>query len=89
MQDKFLMEQLLNGSKVITDLYLHGYIEASNEKVQNVFLSVLNKALNLHTKIFKAMENEQFYSINNIEKSKIEKTASKLEKSVNKYLEED
>lgn len=89
MQDKFLMEQLLNGSKVITDLYLHGYIEASNEKVQNVFLSVLNKALNLHTKIFKAMENEQFYSINNIEKSKIEKTASKLEKSVNKCLEED
>lgn len=89
MQDKFLMEQLLNGSKVITDLYLHGYIESSNEDVQNTFLKALNEALELHTKTYTAMKNENFYTISNVEKSKIQKTQNKLEKSVKTCLKEE
>lgn len=89
MEDKFLMEQLLYGNKVITDLYLHGYIESSNESPRNTFAKALNESLEMHTEIYKAMENAQFYNVSNVEESKIQKTKTKLDKSVETCLKED
>lgn len=89
MEDKFLMEQLLYGNKVITDLYLHGVIESNCDEVRNAFEKNLNEALKLHTEIFKAMQNANFYNLSTVQPSKIEQTKTKLTKSVDCCLKEE
>lgn len=82
MEDKFLMEELLFGNKVITDLYLHGFIESSNEQVRDTFSKALNESLKNHTEIYEAMKNAGFYQVKDVEESKIKQTKTKLESSV-------
>ena len=89
MEDKFLMEQLLYGNKVITDLYLHGYIESNCDEVRNAFDKSLNEALELHTDIYEAMKKAEFYNVTTVEQNKITMTKDKLEKSVNCCKKED
>lgn len=79
MGDKYLMETILYGSKVINDLYLHGSIEASNETVVSLFHKALQEALDLHNEIFQAMKTVGFYSTTNVDVSEIENMRQKLE----------
>lgn len=79
MDDKYLMENLMFGSKVINDLYMHGVIESTNEKVNNAFNKAIQDTLKMHYEIFKAMETVGFYSISNVDESKILQTKNKLE----------
>lgn len=81
MEDKYLMENLMYGSKVINDLYMHGFIESTNDKVFQVFTKALQETSKLHNEIFKAMESAGFYSTKNVEEQKIKQTKEKLEKS--------
>ncbi len=78
MEDKFLMENLLYGSKVINDLYMHGFIEASNDRIFQAFTKALQEASKLHNEIFKAMESAGFYNMTNVDEKKIEQTKDKL-----------
>lgn len=82
MADKFLMEELLFGNKVITDLYLHGYIESSNELVRETFSKALNESLKNHTEIYEAMTNVGFYQVKDAEESKIKQVKTKLKSSI-------
>lgn len=70
MGDKYLMETILYGSKVINDLYMHASIEATNEKVVSLFHKVIHETLKLHHEIFQAMENAGLYSTTNVEEAK-------------------
>lgn len=79
MDDKYLMENIMFGSKVINDLYMHGVIESTNENVNSAFHKAINETLKMHYEIFKAMENAGFYSIGNVEESKIKKLKEKME----------
>ncbi len=81
MEDKFLMDNLMYGSKVINDLYMHGFIESTNDKVFQAFTKALQETSKLHNEIFKAMESAGFYTISNVEDKKIQQTKDKLEKS--------
>ena len=83
MEDKFLMENVLYTSKVINDLYLHGVIESSNEKVMMLFNKLIAESLKMHNELFKAMENSGIYSTSNVEEDKIQQTKQKLEKCCN------
>lgn len=89
MQDKFLMEELLFGNKVITDLYLHGYIESNCDDVRKAFEQALEESLELHTDIYETMKNAEFYNVTTVEKNKITMTKDKLEKSINCCKKED
>ncbi len=82
MADKFLMEELLFGNKVITDLYLHGYIESSNELVRETFSKALNESLKNHTEIYEAMKKAGFYQVKDADESKIKQTKTKLKSSI-------
>ena len=79
MDDKYLMENLMYGSKVINDLYMHGFIESTNEKVFVCFTKALQDTSKMHYEIFKAMEDSGFYNMKNVEESKIKQTKEKLE----------
>lgn len=87
MDDKYLMENLMFGSKVINDLYMHGFIESTNEKVFAAFTKALQDTSKMHYEIFKAMETAGFYNMKNIEESKIKQTKQKLESSLEKENE--
>lgn len=84
MDDKYLMENLMFGSKVINDLYMHGFIESKNEKVFVAFTKALQDTSKMHYEIFKAMETAGFYNMKNVEESKIKQTKQKLESSLEK-----
>lgn len=84
MDDKYLMENLMFGSKVINDLYMHGFIESTNEKVFVTFTKALQDTSKMHYEIFKAMETAGFYNMKNVEESKIKQTKQKLESSLEK-----
>lgn len=84
MDDKYLMENLMFGSKVINDLYMHGFIESTNEKVFVAFTKALQDTSKMHYEIFKAMEDSGFYNMKNVEESKIKQTKQKLENSCQK-----
>ena len=84
MNDKFLMENLLYTSKVLNDLYMHGVIESSNEKMMILFNKVIGETLKMHNDIYKSMQEAGFYSISNVDKNKIEQMKQKLENSCNK-----
>lgn len=87
MDDKYLMENLMFGSKVINDLYMHGFIESTNEKVFVAFTKALQDTSKMHYEIFKAMETAGFYNMKNVEESKIKQTKQKLESSLEKESE--
>lgn len=80
MSDKYLMENLIFGSKVLNNLLMHGVIEASNEKVNATFLKALQESLKVHYEIFLAMERVGFYTVENVLDSKIEQLKTKLDK---------
>ncbi len=79
MDDKFLMENLLYTSKVLNDLYMHGVIESSNEKVMQLFNKAISETLKMHNELYKGMENVGFYSVSSVDDSKIKETKKKLE----------
>jgi spore coat protein CotF len=78
MEDKILMENILYASKVLNDLYMHGVIEASNEKVSNLFNKLISETLKMHNEIYKSMEEAGFYKVTNATETKIKQTKDKL-----------
>ncbi len=89
MNDKYLMENVMFGSKVITDLYLHGVIESTNENVNGTFMKALNETLKMHYDLFKEMENNEFYSLSNVDESKIKQKKKSLECECTNCLEKE
>ena len=83
MEDKFLMENILYASKVINDLYMHGVIESSNEKVMDLFKKMISETLKMHNEIYEAMCNAGIYTVSNVDNEKINQTKEKLECSCN------
>lgn len=89
MEDKFLMENLMFGSKVMNDLYMHGFIESANEKVYVAFTKALQDTAKMHYEIFNAMESAGFYTMQNVEESKVKQTKQKLENSIEKCCKKE
>ena len=79
MDDKYLMENIMYGSKTINDLYMHGYLEAANERVFTTFTKAIQDTAKMHYELFKAMETAGFYTMTNVEEKKIKETKEKLE----------
>ncbi len=61
MNDKCVMENLLNVTKGACDLYMHGSIESSTANVHQAFTSALNDALCMQDSIYKQMSQKGWY----------------------------
>ena len=88
MGDQYLMENLLFGSKVVNDLFLHGFIEASNERVFDAFTKSMKECAKMHYDLFQGMETAGFYRLQNVDENKIKQTKQKLKDSLGCLKEE-
>lgn len=62
MDDKMIMENLLNTTKGVCDLYMHGAIESSTPNVRQAFTTALNFELGVQDELFKEMQNKGWYA---------------------------
>ena len=61
MDDKQVMQNLLNNTKAVCDLYMHGTIESSTANVHQAFSTALNDALCMQDAIYKKMSEKGWY----------------------------
>ncbi len=78
MDDKNLMESLLLTTKGVGDLYLHGTLESSTERVRCAFDSSLTRCLQMQKQIYDKMSQKGWYSCQNVEQQKITQTQQKF-----------
>ncbi|MBE5992321.1 spore coat protein [Lacrimispora sp.] len=73
MDDKCIMENLLNVTKGACDLYLHGTIESPTMNVHQAFDNALNDTLCMQDDIYKKMSSKGWYTTEQAEQQKISK----------------
>ena len=82
MDDKTMLEGILWDLKVLGDLCLHGSIESGVNEVHNCFAKSLNEVLDLQNELFGVMSDLGMYNMTNVEISKINKTISKYNPTI-------
>ena len=82
MDDKTMLEGILWDLKVLGDLCLHGSIESGVNEVHNCFVKSLNEVLDLQNELFGVMSDLGMYNTTNVEISKINKTISKYNPTI-------
>ncbi len=78
MDDKMLMEDLLNNTKGICDLYLHGTIESGTANVNQAFSKALNDSLCMQDAIYKKMSEKGWYPAEQAPQQQIDKVKQKF-----------
>ncbi|MTK07561.1 MAG: spore coat protein [Hungatella sp.] len=73
MDDKCIMENLLNVTKGACDLYLHGTIESPTMNVHQAFDNALNDTLCMQDDIYKKMSAKGWYTTEQAEQQKVSK----------------
>ena len=61
MDDKNIMENLLNCTKGVCDLYMHGAIESPTPDVRQAFCTALNSGLTMQDDIYNQMTQKGWY----------------------------
>lgn len=78
MDDRNLMESILLTTKGVGDLYLHGTIESSTDRVRSAFDSSLTRSLQMQKQIYDKMSAKGWYKKQNVEQQKITQTQQKF-----------
>lgn len=77
MDDKTIMNSILNDVKGVCDLMMHGSIESATPKVRKQFDTALKNSLAMQKDIYDTMKEKGWYKIENVEKQNIEQTKQK------------
>ncbi len=72
MDDKNLMENMLQLEKGVCDLFMHGTIESPTGNVRRAFSSALNDALCMQNTIFGKMQAKGWYPTSQAEQNKVD-----------------
>ncbi|MBQ6819755.1 MAG: spore coat protein [Clostridium sp.] len=78
MDDKCLLENILQLTKGATDLYLHATTEGSTENIHTTFHDLLHETLKIQNEIYKKMEAKGWYPVEQVEQAKIDQTKQKF-----------
>ncbi|MDW2799817.1 spore coat protein [Clostridium boliviensis] len=78
MDDKCIMENLLNTTKGACDLYLHGTLESPTMNVHQAFDNALNDTLCMQDDIYKKMSSKGWYTTDQAEQQKISKVKNQF-----------
>ncbi len=78
MQDKEIMGTLLNTSKGICDLMMHGAIESSTANVHSAFKSGFNEILAMQNEIYSKMAEKGWYTGEKAERQRIDTVKQKF-----------
>lgn len=81
MSDKDIMENLLLLEKGACDLYMHGAIESSDERVFSSFSNALHQSLQLQNQIYTKMKEQGWYNPEEAEKGKAAELKKKFSAS--------
>ena len=78
MNDEILLNSYLLLLKSTVEVYVHGTLESSNEKVHNLLKKSLNDTLNMQNTTYNEMTNYGWYKVENVNKNVIQKTINNL-----------
>ena len=78
MSDKDYLEEYLLLLKSNIEVYIHGTVESSNKMVRDSLYEGLSKTLESQEDTFNLMMSKDYYVVDNIDPSEIEKTVNKL-----------
>lgn len=78
MDDRCIMENLLQTAKGSCDLYLHGTIESGTANVHQTFNQALNSTLCMQSDIYKAMSANGWYQTEQAEQQKVQKVKNQF-----------
>lgn len=81
MSDQLLMDNYLLVLKSTVEVYVHGTLESSNEDIRELLKSCLSDTLTHQANTYDEMTKYGWYNINNIEKTTIQETLSKVKNS--------
>lgn len=78
MTDQVLLDSYLLLLKSTVEVYVHGTLESSNEKVHNLLKKCLDNTLSMQYDTYNEMADCGWYNIKNVSDDIIEKTINKL-----------
>ena len=78
MNDRDLMQNLLNLEKGACDLFMHGAIESSSTDVRQTFSTSLNSGLQMQDQIYNKMQQKGWYPTEQVQQNKIEYVKQKF-----------
>ena len=78
MDDRTIMENLLNTAKGVCDLYMHGTIESPTQNVHQAFDTALNDSLCIQDSIYKKMSAKGWYTTEQAEQQKVTKVKNRF-----------
>ena len=78
MNDKEIMENLLQTTKGVCDLYLHGVIESSTQNVHATFDDALSQNLCMQNQLYNQMSQQGWYPMQQAEQQQIQQVHSKF-----------
>lgn len=77
MEEKVILNTILNLSKNMGDLLLHGTIESNDDVILKRFNNSLNSYLDIQSRIFRLMEEKGYYKLDSVEDKKIKEIREK------------
>jgi len=77
MDDKNIMENILQTTKGACDLYLHGSIESCTPNVKSVFNTALNNCLAMKDEVFTQMSNKGWYPVTQAPQQQLDQVKQK------------
>ncbi len=83
MNDQILMENMLLLLKSNMEVYVHGTLEASGEKVRQALKYGLEETLRMQHELYDKMTECGWYQVQNIDKNTIQGTLTKLQNKNN------
>lgn len=78
MNDQEIMENLLQTTKGVCELYLHGAIESSSQNVHSTFDDALNQSLCMQNQIYGEMSRQGWYPMQQAQQEQIQQVRSKF-----------
>ena len=78
MNNQIIMENYLLVLKSTVEVYVHGTLESSNNRVRKTLKENLNSIMSSQADTYNLMTKYGWYTVNNIETAKINETLNKL-----------
>ena len=81
MNDQILMDNYLLVLKSTMEVYVHGTLESSNQDIRDLLKSGLDETVKHKAKTYDEMTQCGWYQVNNVNKSDIKQTLSKIKET--------
>ena len=78
MNDQIIMENYLLVLKSTVEVYVHGTLESSNNRVRTLLKSNLNDIMTSQSDTYNLMTKYGWYTVSNVDTTKINETLNKL-----------